>query len=104
MGANPIERPPCPGRKPELGTTFYSLKEDYYFYNLYSWEHGFGIRYGKSRLNPDRRKTMQEIVFGCSGKPLRENTRSCRCECPAMIRLLRTSDNGWYIMEHRVKA
>uniref|UniRef100_A0A453AL28 Uncharacterized protein n=2 Tax=Aegilops tauschii subsp. strangulata TaxID=200361 RepID=A0A453AL28_AEGTS len=47
---------------------------------------------------------MQEIVFGCSGKPLRENTRSCRCECPAMIRLLRTSDNGWYIMEHRVKA
>lgn len=89
--------------KPELGTTFDSLTEAYDFYNLYSWENGFGIRYGKSRLNPDKRKTMQEIVCGCSGKPLRENSRSCRCECPAMIRLLRTSDNGWYITEHRVK-
>lgn len=89
--------------KPELGTSFDSLTEAYDFYNLYSWEHGFGIRYGKSRLNLDKRKTMQEIVCGCSGKPLRENTRSCRCECPAMIRLLRTSDNGWYITEHRVK-
>lgn len=123
MGTNPIERTPCPGRmdalektirgfaerdgeevvKPELGTTFDSLTEAYDFYNLYSWEHGFGIRYRKSRLNPEKRKTMQEIVCGCSGKPLRENTRSCRCECPAMIRLLRTSDNGWYITEHRVK-
>lgn len=123
VGANPIERMPCPGRmgalektirgfvdregdevvKPELGTTFDSLTEAYDFYNMYSWEHGFGIRYGKTRLNPDKRKTMQEIVCGCSGKPLRENTRPCRCKCPAMIRLLRTSDNGWYITEHRVK-
>ncbi|KAM3402792.1 hypothetical protein ACQJBY_006548 [Aegilops geniculata] len=123
VGANPIERTPCPGRmgaleksirgfaeregddvvKPEPGTTFDSLTEAYDFYNLYSWKNGFGIRYGKSRLNPDKRKTMQEIVCGCSGKPLRENSRSCRCECPAMIRLLRTSDNGWYITEHRVK-
>lgn len=30
-----------------------------------------------------------------------ENTRSCRCECPALIRLLRSKDNGWYISEHR---
>ncbi|XP_044429060.1 protein FAR1-RELATED SEQUENCE 6 [Triticum aestivum] len=88
--------------KLKLGTTFDLLTEAYDFYNLYSWEHGFGIRYGKSRLNPDKRKTMQEIVCGCSGKPFRENARSCRCECPAMIRLLRTSDNGWYITEHRV--
>uniref|UniRef100_A0A453N3K0 FAR1 domain-containing protein n=3 Tax=Aegilops tauschii subsp. strangulata TaxID=200361 RepID=A0A453N3K0_AEGTS len=86
VGANPIERPPCPGRmgalektirgfvdregnevvKPELGTNFDSLTEAYDFYNLYSWEHGFGIRYGKNRINPDRRKTMQEIVCGCS--------------------------------------
>uniref|UniRef100_A0A453EPE5 Uncharacterized protein n=1 Tax=Aegilops tauschii subsp. strangulata TaxID=200361 RepID=A0A453EPE5_AEGTS len=36
------------------------------FYNLFSWEVGFGIRYGKSRLKPDKRKTMQEIVSGCS--------------------------------------
>ncbi|XP_044455873.1 protein FAR1-RELATED SEQUENCE 5 isoform X3 [Triticum aestivum] len=103
-----------------------------------SEEHGFGIRYGKGRFNREKRKTMQEIVCGCSiskkksispeelkksinlcviphlfffldktvvsqGKHLRENTRSCRCECPAMIGLLRTSGNGWYITEHRVK-
>lgn len=30
-----------------------------------------------------------------------ENTRSCRCECPALVRLLRSKDNGWYIAEHR---
>lgn len=36
------------------------------------------------------------------GKPLSESSRSCRCECPALIRLLRKNDNGWYITEHRV--
>jgi hypothetical protein len=51
---------------PGLGTTFDSLGEAYDFYNLYSWEHGFGIRYGKSRLNVERVKCMQEIVCGCS--------------------------------------
>jgi hypothetical protein len=86
VGANPIQPTPCPGRmgaleksirgfaerevdevvKPELGTTFDSLTEAYVFYNLYSWEHVFGIRYGKSWLNPDKRKTMQEIACGCS--------------------------------------
>lgn len=30
-----------------------------------------------------------------------ENTRSCQCECRALIRLLWTEDNGWYIAEHR---
>lgn len=39
----------------------------------------------------------------CKGKPIKENNRSCRCECPATIRLLRTHDNGWYITQHRVK-
>lgn len=87
---------------PCLGTTFESINEAYDFYNLYSWEHGFGIRYGKSWLNSQKTKCMQEIVCGCSGKPTGENTRSCRCECPAMIRLLRSADNGWYITEHRV--
>uniref|UniRef100_A0A453HN42 MULE transposase domain-containing protein n=2 Tax=Aegilops tauschii subsp. strangulata TaxID=200361 RepID=A0A453HN42_AEGTS len=43
---------------------------------------------------------MQEIVCGCAGKPGVENTRSCRCECPALIRLLRPKDNDWYIAEH----
>ncbi|XBJ26571.1 hypothetical protein VPH35_003961 [Triticum aestivum] len=121
VGRAPTERPPCPGRVcalektirgyaekktdivvvPEVGDSFDSLGEAYDFYNLYSWEIGFSIRYGKSRLNVERTKCMQEIVCGCSGKPKKSNTRSCRCECPAMIRLLRSNDNGWYISEHR---
>jgi hypothetical protein len=51
---------------PCLGITFDSLGEAYDFYNLYSWEHGFGIRYGKSRLNAGKMKCMQEIVCGSS--------------------------------------
>ncbi|KAM3389435.1 hypothetical protein ACQJBY_011522 [Aegilops geniculata] len=121
LGSAPHDRVPCPLRmsaleisirkyaeqpdksvvKPELGLSFDSLGEAYDFYNLYSWEIGFGITYGKSRLNAERTKTMQEIVCGCSGKPETENSRSCRCECPALIRLLRASDNSWYITEHR---
>ena len=41
-----------------LGTTFDSLEEAYNFYNLYSWGKGFGIQYGKSRLNVERTKCM----------------------------------------------
>ena len=52
--------------KPELGTSFDSTGEAYDFYNLYSWENGFGVRYGKSRLNVKRTKCMQEIVCGCA--------------------------------------
>uniref|UniRef100_A0ACD6A2Z7 Uncharacterized protein n=1 Tax=Avena sativa TaxID=4498 RepID=A0ACD6A2Z7_AVESA len=88
---------------PCLGTCFDSLCEAYDFYNLYSWEHGFGICYGKSRLNAGKMKCMQEIVCGCSGKPKAENTKSFRCKCPTIIRLLKSDDNGWYITEHRVK-
>uniref|UniRef100_A0A453F5W2 Uncharacterized protein n=3 Tax=Aegilops tauschii TaxID=37682 RepID=A0A453F5W2_AEGTS len=46
--------------RPELGLIFDSLSEAYDFYNLYPWEIGFGIRYGKSRLNAQRTKCMQE--------------------------------------------
>ncbi|KAM3259943.1 hypothetical protein ACQJBY_051302 [Aegilops geniculata] len=121
IGAAAPSRPPCPNRvsafekavrnyaenprdnvvTPSIGTTFDSVGEAYDFYNLYSWEKGFGICYGKSRLNVERIKCMQEIVCSCSGKAGVENTRSCRCECPALIRLLRAEDNGWYIAEHR---
>jgi hypothetical protein len=71
----PPDRKPCASRKsalektirgyveklgdevidPCLGTTFDSLGEAYDYYNIYSWEHGFGIRYGKSRRNSARR-------------------------------------------------
>lgn len=52
--------------EPSVGLTFDSLGEAYDFFNLYSWELGFGIRYGKSRLNSEKTKCMQEVVCGCS--------------------------------------
>ncbi|KAI4981696.1 hypothetical protein ZWY2020_022188 [Hordeum vulgare] len=88
VGRAPVERLPCAGRVcalektlrcyaekktdtvvvPAIGYTFDSLGEAYDFYNLYSWEIGFGIRYGKSRLIVERSKCIQEIVCGCSFK------------------------------------
>ena len=41
---------------PALGTSFDTLGEPYDFYNLYSWEKGFGIRHGKSRMHVERTK------------------------------------------------
>ncbi|XBI20861.1 hypothetical protein VPH35_062073 [Triticum aestivum] len=86
---------------PKIGTEFDSLDEAYEFYNVYSWEIGFGIRLAKSRLNVERTRCMQEIVCACAGSPLKENSRSSRCGCSAMIRLLRSKDGGWYISEHK---
>ncbi|XP_037436060.1 uncharacterized protein LOC119303073 isoform X2 [Triticum dicoccoides] len=77
-----------------------SMAEAYEFYNLYSWEVGFGIRYGKSRQNVNGTKCMQEIVCGCAGKPERENSSSLRSDCAAMVRLHRTDDGGWYVLEN----
>uniref|UniRef100_A0A8R7Q1J7 SWIM-type domain-containing protein n=2 Tax=Triticum urartu TaxID=4572 RepID=A0A8R7Q1J7_TRIUA len=86
---------------PSVGLTFDSIIEAYDFYNLYSWETGFGIRYAKSRTNVKGTRCMQEFVCCCSGKPKEANSTSSRCQCQAMIRLLRTDDDGWYINEFR---
>ena len=51
---------------PSVGLVFDSLGEAYDFYNLYSWELGFGIRYGKSRTNVKGTKCMQELLCACS--------------------------------------
>uniref|UniRef100_A0ACD5XJ07 Uncharacterized protein n=1 Tax=Avena sativa TaxID=4498 RepID=A0ACD5XJ07_AVESA len=85
---------------PEMGTCFDSVEEAYDFYNLYSWEMGFGIRYGNSRRNTKGGKSMQEITCGHGGKR-QAGGKSRTCECPALIRLLRTDDNGWYVTQHR---
>lgn len=50
---------------PSEGTTFNSCEEAKDFYNLYSWEVGFGIRYGKSRKNSNGYRTKQELVCSC---------------------------------------
>jgi hypothetical protein len=102
VGKAPAERDPCPGRigaleksvrdfaenpsenviKIELGFSFDSLNEAYDYYNLYSWENGFGIRYGKSRLNVERNKCMQEIVCGCSVRI--NNSEFCLLLCSVL--------------------
>lgn len=51
---------------PEIGREFDSLAEAFEFYNLYSWEIGFGIRYGQSRTNAKKSRTVQDIVCGCA--------------------------------------
>jgi hypothetical protein len=48
--------------EPVIGTSFDSLAEAYEFYNLYSWEVGFGIRYGKSYTNGKHYRSSQELI------------------------------------------
>ena len=51
---------------PSVGTIFDSKDEAYDFYNMFSWECGFGIRYGKSSTNSKKYRTMQDIVCQCA--------------------------------------
>lgn len=50
--------------EPKLGMVFDSYEEGYEFYNLYSWEYGFGIIYNRnsSRTNDRSYRTMQEFT------------------------------------------
>ncbi|KAM0858644.1 hypothetical protein ACQ4PT_047701 [Festuca glaucescens] len=48
---------------PIIGLSFDSLGEAYDYYNLYSWECGFGIRYGKSRSTHNH-----EMLHTCAQK------------------------------------
>ncbi|WVZ71328.1 hypothetical protein U9M48_019922 [Paspalum notatum var. saurae] len=50
---------------PSVGDEFNSCEEAKEFYNLYSWEVGFGIRYGRSRTNGNGYRTRQDIVCSC---------------------------------------
>ncbi|KAF8723243.1 hypothetical protein HU200_021758 [Digitaria exilis] len=61
---------------PEMGTEFDNVDEASEYYNLYSWECGFGIRWGKKRYSDtqesrklplDKRyKLGQEFNYSCS--------------------------------------
>ncbi|XBI42302.1 hypothetical protein VPH35_126650 [Triticum aestivum] len=51
---------------PSVGTIFDSKDEAYDFYNMFSWEGGFGICYGKSSTNSKNYRTMQDIVCRCA--------------------------------------
>jgi hypothetical protein len=50
---------------PKPGTVFDSLAEAYEFDNLFTWDVGFGVRYGRSNINKGNGyKTKQEIECG----------------------------------------
>ena len=51
--------------EPANGSVFESAEEAYEFYNMYSWEKGFGIRYGRSRAGSGGKRTRQDIVCAC---------------------------------------
>jgi len=57
--------PGCTIFYPYEGTIFNSCEEAREFYNLYSWEVGFGIRYGRSNKNNKGYTTRQDIVCSC---------------------------------------
>jgi hypothetical protein len=50
---------------PKEGQVFQTIEEGYEFLNMYSWEVGFGIRYGRSRLNGSNKKSRQDIMCSC---------------------------------------
>ncbi|TVU18829.1 hypothetical protein EJB05_34944, partial [Eragrostis curvula] len=84
--------------EPVLGMVFDSRAEAYQFYNLFSWEVGFGIRFGTSSRNRGNKyRTMQELVCEREGFDSRCTNSSKRVRCKAMIRLHRTEDHGWYV-------
>ncbi|CAM0870364.1 unnamed protein product [Alopecurus aequalis] len=82
---------------PSQGQVFQSIEEAYEFFNMYSWEVGFGIRHGRSRINCSNIKTRQDIVCVCEGLDKKEGSRSSRCECPCMLSLLRADDDSWFV-------
>uniref|UniRef100_A0A341N7D9 SWIM-type domain-containing protein n=1 Tax=Brachypodium distachyon TaxID=15368 RepID=A0A341N7D9_BRADI len=96
---------------PKIVLCFDSLPEAYEYFNLYSWEFGFGIRYGRShnykcKSGPKKDviyRTMQTIVCGCEGYPKKKNTSSVRCGCATFIRVLRSDDYGWYIKDRKLE-
>ncbi|TVU20202.1 hypothetical protein EJB05_36401, partial [Eragrostis curvula] len=83
--------------EPAVGKSFDSSEEAFEFMNMYSWEVGFGVRFGRSRTSKSGRRTMQDIVCACEGHGGAESARSVRCGCPAMVRLLRQADDSWAI-------
>ncbi|CAL4989585.1 unnamed protein product [Urochloa decumbens] len=87
--------------EPVLGMVFDSRAEAYQFFNLYSWEVGFGIRFGSSARNRvNKYRTMQEIVCEKEGFDHRCKSSSKRSHCKAMLRLHRSQDHGWYVSRH----
>jgi hypothetical protein len=45
--------------------TFNSREEARDLYNLYSWERGFGVRFGRDRKNDGMYGTRQDLICSC---------------------------------------
>ncbi|CAN6171826.1 unnamed protein product [Urochloa humidicola] len=86
--------------KPVLGITFDSEPEAFNFYNLYSWEVGFGIKRSTLKRNGDLTMTKRDLRCLCDGTPVEGQYKSKKTGCKAMIRLLRSKDDGWFISKH----
>ncbi|WVZ87594.1 hypothetical protein U9M48_034205, partial [Paspalum notatum var. saurae] len=99
--------------EPVVGMVFDSREEAREFYNMYSWEVGFGMKYCNSRCSGKKQgdtaqygdvdgayRSMQVIACQKAGHDPRTTRASKQCGCPAKIRLLRTDDGGWYISLH----
>ena len=71
---------------PHEGTIFNSREEARDFYNLYSWEKGFGVRFGRGKKNDSKYQTKLDIVCSCEVNMKNEtsiqcSTHTCREKC-----------------------
>ncbi|TVU50896.1 hypothetical protein EJB05_02291, partial [Eragrostis curvula] len=92
---------------PSIGTEFDCVAEAFDYYNLYSWEAGFGIKYGRTRyseskklkdINPAEKYVLSvEMRCCCAGVPDKNQRVSGKLGCRAMIRLHRTQDHGYVV-------
>lgn len=87
--------------EPEVGMVFDSSEEAFEFYNMYSWEVGFGIIMNRSltRTNDKSYRSMQEFTCQKGGTARGVNASTRKAKCKARIKLLRTEDGGWYIRD-----
>ncbi|RLN19212.1 hypothetical protein C2845_PM02G18350 [Panicum miliaceum] len=80
--------------EPLLGITFDSEIEGYDFYNMYSWEVGFGIKKDTLITNKQGFKTRRDLRCLCSGSGEYAQYKTKKTGCKAMIRLMRSKDDG----------
>ncbi|PUZ50986.1 hypothetical protein GQ55_6G124500 [Panicum hallii var. hallii] len=62
-----------------------------------SWEVGFGIKKATRVTNKKGFHTMRDMRCLCSGSEERSEYKTKKTGCKAMIQLLRSNNDGWYI-------
>lgn len=75
--------------EPVIVMVFDSKEEAYQFYNLYSWEVGFGVRFGSSSESKvTRYRTMQKIVCDKEVLPILIHAFSIMCHFFLFVEIL----------------